>query len=106
MHEILAKLVSSARDQQAVATATRPDGMEFLACPLDEAMLVGVGYSSNAAHWLRTRTVLRKRASDLARFGSWLPALLSDGSFKLTMRIPGDGEVTKEMLMAAEELLT
>jgi len=106
MHETLAQLVNSAREQQVVATGTHPDGMEFLACPLDDAMLVGVGYSSNAAHWLRTRSVLRKRASNMARFGSWLPALLSDGSFKLTMRIPHDGKITREMLMAAEELLT
>jgi hypothetical protein len=106
MHDTLAQLVNSARERQAVATAVRPDGMEFLACPLDDDVLVGVGYGNNASHWLRTRSVLRKRASNLARFGSWLPALLSDGGFKLTMRIPRGGEVTEEMLTAAEELLT
>jgi hypothetical protein len=108
--ELLVELVKRAHDEQAVAFASVEDGVQMLVYPLEHGMLVGVGLEGERAYRVDAAQVLHRRGGDMARFGSWLPARLKDGSWYVVRRVRVfdlDVPVLDQSdLVAAEELLS
>jgi hypothetical protein len=86
--ELLTELVNIAHVEQSVAIASIGDGMQLLVYPLEHRMLVGVGLEGERALQIDANRLLHKRAGDMARFGSWLPARMKDGSWYVFKRVP------------------
>jgi len=111
MDETLTQLAAKARNERVVASQRLDDGMRLLAYPLQDGVLVAVGFDPDLAHQVQAETVLRKRSAQMARFGAWLPAQFNDGSWYLVRRVPIAHEnnaapiLDTEALAAAQELL-
>jgi hypothetical protein len=86
--ELLTELVHRAHVEQSVAFASVGNGVQLLVYPLEHRMLVGVGLEGERALQMDANRLLRKRAGDMARFGSWLPARMKDGSWYVFKRVP------------------
>lgn len=110
--EELARLVNMARADDVVASNTLAGGMQLAVYPMEDCVLLVVGYGPELAHHVRMEDVLRKRGRDLARFGPWLPCVFNDGGSYVVRRVAvggadGDGMAAAEADLAiAEELLT
>lgn len=109
LQELMQELVKRAHSEKSVAYASLADGMQLLAYPLDERMVIGVGMEGVHAQRIDAARVLHRRSSDMARFGSWLPAQLKDGAWYVVKRLPAfhldAGTVDERDLEAAAELL-
>jgi hypothetical protein len=110
MDELLKNLMSAARQEGAVAQQTLTNDMCLLVYPMHAEFVIGLGFEGAKAHVVELENVIRKRSGDMARFGSWLPAMFADGGIYVVRRTPElSGEEMATMsahLMAAEELLT
>lgn len=112
MEETLVQLAQDARRERAVAIRKMDNGMQLLVYPLDDDVLVALGYERDLGHLVNTETVLRRRAESPSRYGPWLPAMFSDGSWYVVRRVahgsaPADVSILPEdELLAAQELLT
>jgi hypothetical protein len=108
--ELLTALVDRARVDQAVAFASVGTGMLLLVYPLERRMLVGVGLEGERALRIDAARLLHRRAGDMSRFGSWLPARLNDGSWYVFRRVPvhdlNAPLLAQSDLDTAEELLS
>lgn len=106
MEELLKKLLHEARMQRAVAMLRLDGGLHVLVYPLPAGAIVALGAPPDRP--LAPKEVLRKRSSDLARYGAWLPAMFNDGSLYVLRRVVGDDDeasLTDAALAVAEELL-
>lgn len=111
MEEILMQLAAAAQNEKAVASQPLTNGMELLVYPLDDGLLVALGFTGEFAQEVRMEQVVRKRSEDLRRYGAWQPAVLSDGSCYVARRLPHASAgshpiLSADELMAGEELLT
>jgi hypothetical protein len=88
LQELLVELLKRAHAEQSVALAATEDGVQLLAYPLDQGMLVGVGLEGQRAQFFDGAALLRTRAGDMERFGSWLPSQLKDGAWYVVKRLP------------------
>lgn len=85
--EILLDMVLAARRERGVASLFMPDGTHLFAYPDDRGVIIGIGRGSEEAHQVQSQLVLRRRTENPARYGLWLPALLSDGCWFLLRRL-------------------
>ena len=111
MHQqLLVALVNKAVTEKSVAFTSRADGVQMLVYPLDHGILVGIGLEGERAQRVDAVYLLHKRADDMARFGSWLPARLKDGSWYVVKRVLAFDlnfpALDQSDLEAAEELLS
>ena len=81
------ELVKKAQRDRIVVSQTLADGLTVFAYPVTAGALVGVGFDAGLARRIQPEVLLRKRAADMQRFGSWLPALFVDGSCYVIRRI-------------------
>lgn len=93
MEKLIDDLIARARAGQTVLTHRLDDGQGLLAYPLADGALVAIGQSGQAARHLDAEQLLRERSRQLPRMGSWLPALLQDGSWYLVRRIGMSGAI-------------
>ena len=108
LQELLVELLTRADNEKSVAVVSLADGIQMLAYPMETGMLVGVGLEGEAAARLDPSGMLHRRASDMARFGHWLPAQLKDGAWYVLRRLPlypAGGALDERDLEAAAELL-
>jgi hypothetical protein len=111
MEEILTQVARMAQKEQAVASQPLTNGMELLVYPLQNGMVVALGFTGELAQEVRTEQVVRKRSEDMRRYGAWQPAVFADGSIYVARRlayvnIDAGPILSADELMAAEELLT
>jgi len=110
MSELLMELVKRASLEGAVAMATLEHGITLMAYPLADEMLIGMGLEGRMAVRLDARVLLERRASDMQRYGAWMPARFRDGSWYVARRVrvsdPDTPVLDDDDLEAAEELLT
>lgn len=110
LSQLVTQLVTAAREQQAVASSTVDSGMQLLAYPLEQGLLLALGFAPELAHRVEIKLLLQKRGDNLARFGTWLPTLLNDGGVYVVTRVSDVKDeapvLPDDVLMAAEELLT
>lgn len=108
LEEELTRLIDMAKAEGAVASKTVPGGMQLAVYPMDNGVLVVLGYGPELAHFVRLEDMLRKRNQNLRQFGPWLPCLYNDGGCHVARRIlDGEGVVLGDAELAvAEELLT
>lgn len=108
--ELLVTLVRRSHADHTVASASMPDGVKMLVYPLEQGMLIGVGLNGERAQLIKASRLLHKRAGDMPRFGSWLPARLMDGSWYVVKRVqsydPNLPVFNQSELDIAEELLS
>jgi len=111
MQKQLINLILTARREGAVASQVVDSGMTLLAYPLDDGVLVGIGYDGSSGHVVDAELVLRRRGQQMARYGSWLPSMFVDGSYFLLSRLNASDpaqnarEAATLDLAAARELL-
>lgn len=106
MEELLKTLLHEARLQRAAAMQRLDNGLHVLVYPLTHGAIVALGIPPDRP--LPPKDVLRKRSSDLARYGAWLPAMFNDGSLYVLRRVGGqddEASLTDAALAVAEELL-
>jgi hypothetical protein len=107
MDDALTNLALTALHQREVGVFMREDGRVLLAYPLDQGVAVGLG--TGPGYERRLRSILRKRAQNLQRFGKWLPVMFNDGSCFVMTRVadvrPLEAVCDSETLAAAEELI-
>jgi hypothetical protein len=112
MDQQLLQIIAIARQDGVVVSLNIADGMVLLAYPIEQAMLVGLGYNPDQAHVVDAESVLKKRRENSERFGAWLPAVFGDGSWFVVQRIvyPRHSEnlrvISSDELIAAQELLS
>ncbi|MFC5474020.1 hypothetical protein [Paraherbaspirillum soli] len=111
MQKQLSNLILTARSERAVASQLAANGMTLLAYPLDDGVLVGIGYDGKSGHVVDAELVLRRRGQQMARYGSWLPSMFVDGSYFLVSRLDASDPAQNALdsatldLAAAQELL-
>jgi hypothetical protein len=111
MEELLMQLARTAQKEQAVASQTLDDGMQLLVYPMQDGMLVALGFSGELAQAVRMEQALRRRSEDMARYGVWHAAVFADGSCYVARRMmhvnidSDEPFLSADDLMAAEELL-
>lgn len=112
MEEILVQLVKTAQAEQAVASQQLTNDMKLLVYPLEQGIVIALGYEGEFAHRMPAQELVRKRTGNLERFGSWMPAMFNDGGIYVVRRIRhldtnlADSILSEDELLAAEELLT
>ena len=72
---------------QSTANTTLPTGLQLLVYPLEDSLLIGVGFEAEQGRQIQAEAVLRKRSWNLERYGAWLPAQLLDGSWYVVRRL-------------------
>lgn len=92
MEKQLLEMMRKASSDEVVVSQRLIDDMKLLVYPLQQkqGVIIGVGYGRENAHLVNMDTVLQRRTKDLARFGAWLPAVFSDGSRFVVMRVERD----------------
>ncbi|MGI4846644.1 MAG: hypothetical protein ACRYGK_00655 [Janthinobacterium lividum] len=109
MQSVLNELIAVARLNNNVASTTLEGGFEMLAYPEEEVMLVALGFAGGAPVQRARDALLRKRSSNLPRYGAWLPTIFDDGNWYVVRRLAGsDAEsagLSDDELDAAQELL-
>lgn len=107
MQEVLMQLIATARLHDSVASNTLDGGFQIIAYPENEVVLIAMGYAHSAPQ--RTAdALLRKRSSDLARYGDWLPTIFDDRNWYVVRRLAADeadSGLTDDELEVAWELL-
>lgn len=112
MESLLTLLAATACNEQVVASRSMENGMQLLAYPAADGILVALGFESDQAHRSRIDAVLRRRTEYPERFASWLPALFTDGSWYVTKRLERDAvtgilpSLPADELQHAQELLS
>lgn len=106
LQQLLLELVKRAHNEKSVAVVSLADGVQLLAYPMDDGMLVGFGLEGEQAARVDPARVLQKRADDMALFGCWLPAQLKDGAWYVVRRMNGVAALDESDLDAAAELLS
>ena len=111
MDGLLTHLADRACRDRAVASSNFSKGMQLLAYPLDNGVLIAVGFGPERNHGIPVEHVLRMRTEQPGRFGAWLPASFADGSWYMVRRatrdafgrlpLPSDDE-----LASVQELMT
>lgn len=87
MEELLIQLARRAHGEHVVAGQVLADGMHLLVYPLEQGLIVGVGFERDLAYRVHPETLMQRRSMQLSRYGAWLPAMLADGSFYAVRRI-------------------
>lgn len=109
MQELMMELVRRAHMERTVALAGLADGMQLLAYPMDDGVLIGLGLENERAQRIDPARVLQKRAGDMPRLGHWLPVVLKDGGWYVVKRLPSFhlamATLDEHDLAAAAELL-
>jgi hypothetical protein len=111
MQQLIDRLIQRARDQQVVLCQPLKGELQLLVYPLEDGVLLALGFGRHATARVDAEAVLRRRSAEPARFGAWLPAMLSDGSWYVLRRLAEEGPARRvtappaEQLQAAEELL-
>jgi hypothetical protein len=107
LNALCAQLLAQARLHNAVAAATLAGGDRLFIYPLEQGVLLALGAPADAPQPQRAATMLRRRGSDLRRFGAWLPSLFNDGSWYLLRRCQDSeaGRLDSAEWQAAGELL-
>jgi hypothetical protein len=109
MQAILMNLIAAARLHNSVASNTLEDGLEIVAYPDASTLLVALGYAGGAPVARARDSILRKRSSDLARYGAWLPSIFDEDNWYVVRRLDNaEAEsrgLTDEELQDAWELL-
>lgn len=109
MKNALSNVIGTAQRERSVASLHIESGMVLLAYPMENDLIIGLGFERDRAHEVRTDTVLSRRAQNISRYGAWLPAMFKDGSWFLLRRIadpaPDHGALTPDDLCIAQELL-
>jgi hypothetical protein len=98
-----------ARREDAIASCPIDDDMTMLVYPAGQGMLAAIGYGREHAHLAPALQVVRKRSSDLPRYGKWLPTLFADGSIYVAARLGFEGSaatIADAELATARELLS
>jgi len=108
MEELVLKLISECRMQQAAAMTTLENGMQIFAYSLpDQRMLVALGVGPEAS--LTANDLLGRRSARLREAGGWLPSMFNDGSLYLLRRLSAQeeegGEALERQLDIALEML-
>jgi hypothetical protein len=107
MEELLKTLLHQARMEQAVAMQRLDSGLHIFVYPLRDGVIIALGIAPDRP--LPARDLLRKRSSNLMRYGVWLPAMFNDGSLYVLRRVTGQDDeaslLTEATLTLAEELL-
>lgn len=98
------ELVRKALRDRVVASQRLPDGCKVFAYPGPTGVLIGVGYDADLAQRVQPEALLRKRSADLQRFGTWLPALFTDGSCYVVRRLGWFDPASDEPIISDTEL--
>jgi hypothetical protein len=108
MEDAITELARACVRQQEAGMVGRSDGTVLLVYPLEQGVAIGIGTAPGFERKLRS--VLRKRAENLPRYGKWMPALFNDGSCFVITRVPevmaGRTVLEPEILAAAVELIS
>lgn len=106
------QLARRAHEERVVAAHTLDNGMRLLVYPLQEGLIVGVGFDRDQAYRVPPESPLRRRSMHPSRFGAWLPAMFADGSLYAVRRFDyfnPDSDVpllTNDDVMVAQELMS
>ena len=111
MDGLLTRLADRACREKAVASGSFTQGMQLLAYPIDNGVLVAIGFGQERVRSVPVERVLRMRTEQPARFGMWLPAAFADGSWYMVRRATRDafGRLplpSNEELISVQELMT
>lgn len=111
MDGLLMHLADRACRERAVASSDFTGGMQLLAYPLDNGVLVAVGFGPERVRSIPVERVLRMRTEQPGRFGAWLPAAFADGSWYMVRRATRDafGRLplpSGDELASVQELMT
>lgn len=110
VEKLLIELVRKAHVEQSVSCASISGGMQILVYPLDRGVLIGIGREGERAQAIDATRLLHRRAGNMARFGSWLPARLKDGAWYVVKRVLmydlDISPLSQSDLETAEELLS
>lgn len=112
LEELLTEAAEKANSEKMVATRKTSSGMQLLVYPMDDSLLVALGFETERGRQVRAEEVLRKRSRNMARYGAWLPAQLLDGSWYVVRRLDaphfpqGGLLLSNNDLSFAQELLT
>ncbi len=87
LEELLIEAAEKASSEKKVATRKTFSGMQLLVYPMDDSLLVALGFEAERGRQVRAEEVLRKRSQNMARYGSWLPAQLLDGGWYVVRRL-------------------
>lgn len=109
LQQLLLNLARKAYTENTVAFTSLAGDVQILVYPMDQGILVGFGVEGELAKRVNVARILHKRAGDMSRFGSWLPARLKDGGLYVLKRVldfnPNFPPLDQSDLDAAEELL-
>jgi hypothetical protein len=105
--ELVNELVKFAQANEQVASKTLEGGLRVFAYPYELGVVVGLGYGADQAYRVRASVMLRTRASDIERFGAWLPARFADGGVYVLRHLrqrpaPGSALSEHELSVALE----
>lgn len=108
MQEVLVQLIAAARLHDSVASNTLDGGLQIVAYPEDGLLLIAMGYAEGAPTQRPLDAVLRKRSSDMERYGEWLPTIFDDRNWYVVRRLADqetEVSLTDDDLEVAWELL-
>ncbi|HYD63146.1 MAG TPA: hypothetical protein VEC35_22520 [Noviherbaspirillum sp.] len=111
MDGLLTHLADRACREKAVVSSSFTQGMQLLAYPIDNGVLVAVGFGPERVRNVPVERVLRRRTEQPGRFGVWLPAAFADGSWYMVRRATRDtfGRLplpSSDELASVQELMT
>lgn len=87
LEELITEAAAKAQSGEVVVTRRLATGLQLLVYPLEDSLLIGVGFEAEQGRQIQAEAVLRKRSRNLERYGAWLPAQLLDGSWYVVRRL-------------------
>lgn len=110
MRETLTHIISQALQDQQVMMASLSDGLTVFAYPAAERIVLGLGLGRDEAHRVNSAELLKKRGSNMPRYGQWLPVSFIDGAIYVVRDLGEPDEIAcarqADDLAVAKELFT
>ncbi|MCH8621947.1 hypothetical protein [Undibacterium sp. TS12] len=110
MRETLTRIIFQAVQEQQVMMMSLSDGLVVFAYPATEKVLLGLGLGRDEVHRVNSTELLKKRGSNMSRYGQWRPVSFVDGAIYVVCDLGVPDEVVcaryAEDLTVAKELFT
>lgn len=105
MEELLTRIVKQCRKDLTVVVQAVEKGMNLLAYPMENGVLVAMGFDPDESHRISVESLVRKRSESMDRYGLWLPTRFKDGSCYVVRRIMSQSLKENEPVLPFSELI-
>lgn len=104
MEKLVTELVNVARTERMAVSGAAGNQLEIWVYPRSDMFVLAIGYGPEVVYPGMAEAVLRRRSSNIARYGSWLPTLFSTGALYVVQRVENAQDAVEDLPLSDDEL--